>query len=164
MVEEKATAQSKLIPVLRDGVDVVKIIVFKELRDHFTGKYPGRDADYAGKLGGAVLNTLFGTPNDQPPFTGFVEENRDEIETAMASIAGNFEHLKIPMTDALRVQFLCDSLEGIDSEKILETALSLGILIEDRPVPLPKTFMQLARKLGVAYEILDPASTPPEAE
>ena len=60
------------------------------------------------------------------------------------------------MTDALRVQYLCDSQEGINSESILEKADKLKILISERDVPLPGAFMSIVRSFGVAYKILEP--------
>lgn len=66
------------------------------------------------------------------------------------------------MTDALRVQFLCDTLEGIDSDPVLKRARDLGILIVNREVPLPRTFMDLVRRLGVAHNLLQPSVLPDE--
>ena len=99
-------------------------------------------------------------PNDAPPYAGFAAANGDVIREVLESVASAFEKLKIPLTDALRVQFLCDDLEGIGHPDLLPRARSLGILIVDRPVPLPKTFMQLSRRLGAAYHILDPETAP----
>ncbi len=62
--------------------------------------------------------------------------------------------LRIPITDALRVQFLCDSMEGIDSSVILLQAEELGVLLADREVPLPKNFLNLVRRLGSSFNIL----------
>ncbi|MCP4686983.1 MAG: hypothetical protein GY859_02975 [Desulfobacterales bacterium] len=148
--------QSKLVPVLRESIDVVKMILFKELKRHTAEKYPDKSAAWTGKLSGAILNDLFGAPNTQEPFLTFVQENGERIEAEMKNISTRFEALQIPLTDALRVQFLCDSQEGVDSEFVLSRARELGILIEDREIPLPNTFMNMVRKIGVAHEILAP--------
>ena len=153
--------ESKLIPVLREGVQIIKMIFFKELKTHLTRTHPERSADEIVMLAGALINELFGTPNDQEPYAAFVSRNRPVIEKQMAAIATDFENMKIPLTDALRVQFLCDDLEGIPArEDILKQAKALDILIVDREIPLPKTFMQLTRRLGAAYHLLDPAAAP----
>ncbi len=148
--------ESKLVPVLRESIDVVKMIFFKELKDRLSEKYPDQNAAYNSKLAGAILNELFGAPNTQEPFASFVNEHGSRIDEEMKLIAAQFEALRIPLTDALRVQFLCDSQEGFESESILSRAKDLGVLIEDRDIPLPNTFMNMVRKLGVAHKILAP--------
>ena len=75
-----------------------------------------------------------------------------------------FDRLRIPLTDALRIQFLCDSQEGFGNEEMLKCAKDLGILIVDRGVPLPKNFMNLVRKVGQSYGLIDPAIDPDEPE
>ncbi len=148
--------ESKLIPVLREGVVVVKMILYKELKPYLAEKYPDRDSSDIGMLTGAVINDLFGTPNTETRFMQFVDENRTVVDREITCIATRFEALRLPLTDALRVQFLCDSQEGIGNEGILTRAREVGILRMDRDVPLPKFFMNLVRRLGVAYRILSP--------
>ncbi len=153
---QAAPIESKLVPVLREGVDIVKMILFKELRSALAEKYPDRDAQFIGRLSGGILNDLFGVENLAEPFAGFKRRHQDLIDAELASLAESFADLRIALTDALRVQFLCDSREGIDSESVLVRANELGILLVDRDIPLPKFFMNLVRRLGVAHQILDP--------
>lgn len=148
--------ESKLIPVLREGVNVVKMILYKELKPYLTEKYPKCDPADIGRLTGAIINDLFGTPNTDERFMRFVNENRNRIDAEMKCIASGFEALRIPITDALRVQFLCDTQEGIGNEGILSRAREAGILLMDREVPLPKFFMTLVRRIGVAHQLLAP--------
>ncbi len=148
--------ESKLVPVLRESIDVVKMIFFKELKRRLSEKYPDQNAAFNSKFSGAILNELFGAPNTQEPFASFVNENSSRIDEEMKTIAVQFEALRTPLTDALRVQFLCDSQDGFDSEFILSRAKELGVLIEERDIPLPNTFMNMVRKLGVDYKILAP--------
>lgn len=154
------TSESKLIPVLRDGVNVIKMVFFLELKRHLAKAYPDWQPDEVKLLSGAVLNDLFGTPNDRDPYAGFCAAHDTTIRKELKTIAKTFENLRIPLTDALRIQFLCDDLEGIQSPAILEKARDMGILIADRQIPLPRTFMELARKLGVAYKVLAPEAVP----
>ena len=141
---------------MREGVELVKLILFKKLKPGYESKYPDREASFAGMLTGAVINDLFGTPNRQERFAAFYAENKALIQSELKNIPAECEDLQIPLTDALRMQFLCDSQEGIDSEFILKQAKQLGILILERDVPLPKTFLNLVRQLGVAFRILQP--------
>lgn len=145
--------EGKLIPILREGVDIIKMILFKKLKTHLPKKYPHRDAKYFNWLAGAVINELFGTPNQAEPFASFVTENKFFIKLETKEIVSTFPEMRIPLTDALRVQFLCDSQEGIDSAHILTQAKQLGILLTERDVPLPAQFMGLARKLGNSFAL-----------
>lgn len=147
---------SKLIPVLREGTDVVKMIFFKKLKDALAEKYPGRDSSAIGRLAGAIINELFGSVNKAEPFASFTRENRKLILKEMRHIASDFQEMRIPLTDALRIQFLCDSQEGIADERILNQAKTLGILIVEREIPLPNTFMNLVRRLGSEFNLLHP--------
>ena len=146
--------QGRLIPALREAVDVVKMILFKRLRGRLSEKYPEEPPPYAGRLAGAVINELFGTPNREEPYAGFARDQRERIDAELASIADEFGDLLIPLTDALRTHFLCDRQQGLDSSAVLEKARQLGVLLMDREVPLPGSFMQLVRRLGAAHDLL----------
>ena len=161
-MSETPQVEAKLVPVLREGVNVVKMIFFKSLKPHLEERHPDRPPEYIGRLSGAVLNELFGATNTAEPFKSFAERNREIIDGELQQVAENFESLRIPLTDALRVQFLCDSRQGIDSQAVLSRARDLGVLIVDREVPLPKTFMNQVRRLGVAFNLLTPMDIPEE--
>ncbi len=149
--------QSRLVPILREGVNIVRMLFFKKLRDDFEGRYGHRAPDYAPKLAGAVLNEFFGTVNPEEGFLRFARENQAVIRDELAHLAVRHENLRIPLTDALRVQFLCDSHEGVEGdEAVLTRARDLGVLITERDVPLPRTFLTLVRRLGSAAGVLVP--------
>jgi len=154
--------ESKLVPVLREAVGIVKAVAFKRLRAGLSGKYPEQDSVYHNRLAGAVVNELFGTPNSEAVFVDFNANNCDRIQAELNAAAPALNDLRIPLTDALRVQFLCDTLEGIDTGRTLERAKDLGILMVNREVPLPRTFMNLVRRLGVAHNLLQPSALPEE--
>ena len=156
--------ESKLVPVLREAVTVIKAVLFKRLKLNLSREYPGKDSVYINRLCGAVVNELFGTPNTDPAFADFNAENRDRIQAELSTAASAAEDLLIPLTDALRIKFLCDSLEGIDSGPVLVRAERLGILLVHRKVPLPKTFMDLVRRVGVAHNLLQPSAFADEGE
>jgi len=146
--------ESKLIPSLREGVDIVKMILFKKLKTRLPEKYPHKDSVFSSWLAGAIINELFGTPNPAEPFAQFVADNKFFIKLEIKNIPSDFPEMCIPLTDALRVQFLCDHQEGIDSSHILSQANQLGILLTEREAPLPAKFMGLVRKLGGSFNLL----------
>jgi len=157
MDKERMDEQSRLVPILREGVNLVRMLIFKALRDDFTQRYGDRGPGYALKLAGAVLNELFGTANPEESFVRFVRANETAIRDELGQLADRHENLRIPLTDALRVQFLCDSHEGGGGdEAVLTRARDLGVLITDRDVPLPKNFLNLVRRLGSSAGFLVP--------
>jgi len=148
--------EKQLVPVLREGISIVKLILFKKLKPYLAQKYSEMEQGDVGRLTGAIINELFGTPNPDSAFIEFIEKNKATIAEELNQIGSEFEELRIPLTDAMRMQFLCDTQEGGGDEAVLARAKELNILIVDRDVPLPKFFMNTVRTLGVAFNILSP--------
>lgn len=148
--------ERRFIPSLREGIDVVKMIFFQDLKQKFTRKYPGQGNGYPAMLAGAVMNDLFCTPNPQERFRFFAEENRALIADELQKVAEESPELRLLLTDALRMHFLCNHQEGIEdgNEEMLKKAKACGILLEERDVPLPKGFMALVSKVGKAKGII----------
>lgn len=156
--------ESRLIPILREGVEVVKMMVFKKLKEQLQRQYPEAEAAYALKLTGAVVNELFGTTPDEKSFVIFLEQNRETVEQILLTLSERLAEMRIPLTDALRISVLCDSQEGIDTSSILMRARDLGILLTEREAPLPHHFMELVRRLGRVFNlIVPPAAVKDEA-
>jgi hypothetical protein len=147
---------NRLIPHMREGIEVVKMIMFKKLREHLELSHPDRDGIFLSRLTGAMVNELFGTPNDQEPFATFILENHSLINAELKVTAQTLPEMRIPLTDALRMQTICDLQEGDDSSSLLEQARELDLLISDRDLPLPHTFMDMARRLGAAFGLILP--------
>ena len=154
--QEKKDRQSKLIASLREGVAVVQMILFKEVRDHLTKNNPGGEAKQLSMLAGAITNEVFGTPNQEPQFVQFRKENKGAIEQTLLELKELFPGFVRNLTDALRIQTLCDSQEGCDGSEVLFRAKEYGYLLEDRDVPLPSTFMTLVRILGEQHNLITP--------
>ena len=151
---------SKLLPILREAVEVVRMILFKELKDYFLAVHPDQAGD-AGRLAAGVLNELFGVVNPDPSYADFVARNSVVIEQAIASFPSRFEKLLIPLTDTLRMQFLCDSREGLDENTdFLARAKERGLLLDDREMPMPNHFLELIRRIGAAYGLVLPPEPP----
>jgi hypothetical protein len=148
------TFETQLIPTLREGIDVIKMILFQELKSSLI--LTERDSTDVNRLTGTVVNELFSATHSKEAAETFSQINRDAIEKTSRMISKDLDHLRIPLTDALRIQFLCDSHEGIDSTAVLERAERQEILIVEREVPLPGAFMSIVRSFGRAYGILDP--------
>ena len=148
MTVESSQKKSALIQVLREGIGVVQMVIFKELRNSFAEKYPERDITSRSMLVGAIINKMFGMENPEPKFQKFNQENKAVIEQELIDLSSNHPELVNRITDALRVQVLCDNQEGEDSTAVLQQAEEFGFLVKDREIPLPSTFMTLIRRLG----------------
>ena len=165
MSEQNLEQQSKLIGALREGVALVEMIFFKEIKGIIEKKHPDKDLSTHLMLAGAVTNELFGTPNPEEKFVAFRRDNQELIEEEMSSLAQNLSHLRNVLTDALRVQTLCDNQEGVEDTGVLQAAESLGVLVKDRNLPLPSAFMTLVRGLGEQYElVVAPIQISPEED
>lgn len=145
--QESATT-SKLLPVLREGVCVVQMVLFKELRNHFLKKYEEHDTLFHSMLAGAVINELFGIQNPEEKIQNFRRDNQGTIEQVLLGLASELPELRPYITDALRIQILCDHQEGVDTSSTLIAVEELGLLITEREIPLPSTFMTRLRLLG----------------
>lgn len=145
--------EKRLIPILREGIHIVKMFLYKKLRQGLSEKYADRDREFVSRLTGAMINELFGTPNGEEPFATFNRENEAVIGDELRKLAAAYPELRIPLTDALRVQFICDGREGIENARILNRAKDLDLFLMDRDFPLPDQFMSLARSLGEMNDI-----------
>jgi hypothetical protein len=148
--------QSRLIAVLREGIGLVQMIFFKEIKGRLDRDRPSLDATVRSKLAGAVTNETFGTVNPAPEFMAFRQEHRAQIEQELLGLAVNLPHLLPALTDALRLQALCDNQEGMADDDTLLTADKLGLLLKDRETPLPSAFMTMVRELGARYHLIIP--------
>lgn len=165
MSGETSEKQSQLVAVLREGVSVVQMIVFKEIRAGLAAKYLDKDTPYVSMLAGAITNELFGSRNPEEKFAHFRKENWAVIEQELLSLAKEHSQLRTPLTDALRIQALCDNQEGGDSSATLTRADELGILVTDRDIPLPSSFMTFIRTLGEQHNlIIPPVQISPEED
>ncbi|MEN8136701.1 MAG: hypothetical protein ABFS18_14390 [Thermodesulfobacteriota bacterium] len=157
MMEESTPGfESNLIPVMREGIEVVKMICFGKLSASLVARYSHQDKKYCSMLTGAVINEIFGTPNNQDPFASFCVDNRDIIDTEIKDFAVNFKELRIPLTDALRMQFICDKMDGHEDDQTLKHAKVRGLLLEERDLPLPQKFMEMVRRIGKAIGLIIP--------
>lgn len=146
----------EFIPSLREGVDIIRMIFFKKMREFLVEKYPDQDKLFYGRIAGAVLNELFGTLNPDEKMRQFAQENEAVIHAELLDVGANFADFRIPLTDALRIHFLCDFQEELDdaAAAVLARAKDLGVLLEERDVPLPKGFMELVYRIGKAYGLV----------
>jgi len=156
MTDKSHEKKSRVIAALREGVGVVQMVLFKEIKARLTENRPADDPVFISMLAGSVTNEVFATRNPAEKFVLFRKENRAEIEQTLLSLGNDMPRLCASVTDALRIQTLCDHQEGEDSSKLLLRAKELGILVEEREIPLPSTFMTVVRLLGEEHNLIIP--------
>jgi len=158
-METKTTEKkSQLIQSLREGVSIVQMVFFKEVRTSLMNNRPDVDKTELAMLAGSITNEIFGTQNPEEKFVRFTKENWGIIEQELLNIKKEQAPLCTLLTDALRIQTLCDHQEGSDSSATLLRAKELDFLIEERDVPLPSSFMTSVRELGKLYNLLVPST------
>lgn len=163
MSNSSSEKQSKLIAALREGISVIQMVIFKEVKESMAERHTDRDPTELLMLAGAITNELFGTPNPEPKFVQFREQHQVLIESELGGLAKQLPHLKGCLTDALRTQVLCDKQEGVTEPGVLQTADSLGLLLKEKNIPLPSAFMSLVRGLGEQHGlIIAPVNISPE--
>ena len=152
----KENKNSRLIPILREGVAVIQMVFFKNLKPVIARKYPELDSSEQIMLTGAITNEIFGSHNNDAKFLQFHAKHRGAIEQELLAIKDELSQLIDPLADALRIQVLCDKQEEIDSSNILQLADSINLLPPDREVPMPSAFMETVRTLGALYKLIVP--------
>lgn len=144
---------NRLLPVLREAVAGVQLVLFAALKKEYAKRY---DLAVARRLAGCVVNDLFASPAADPEAVRFAGEQRDLVAAELQRLPATCSALLPHLTDALRMQVLCDHQQGRNSLSTLLRAQALGILQEERPLPLPSTFMLAVRQLGVEHGLLQP--------
>lgn len=148
---------SRLLPILQEGVEVTKMVLFLKLKAFCAQRLPEQSPAFHTQLAGGVINDLFTPPPDLPgPAKTFISTHREMIDRERQAFLGESPEMKIVLTDALRVQTICDLTAGQPDPELLQRAKSAGILLTEREMPLPHTFIDMARRLGKANGLLTP--------
>lgn len=147
--------ESKLVPILREGIEIVKLIFFKQLQSHLAKKFPDREKPFINKLAGAVINQYFGIAH-QEDFVQFAADHQGAVDEILREVPRDMETMRIPLTDSIRILTLCNYQEGVDSSSLLERAKDYGILMVEREMAMPNKFIELIRKLGESFGLLTP--------
>lgn len=156
---EKSEKNNQLVTALREGVGLVQMLLYKELRERLRAEQPARDQMEVALLAGAITGEVFAARNPDEKFVEFRKMHWAEIEQELLFLQQNHTELCLFLTDALRIQVLCDYHENINSAALLHTAQRYGYLDTDRETPLPSSFMTNIRKLGSQNGLIIPPVT-----
>ena len=156
-MSKTAPLDSKLVPVLREAVLTVQMVLFRCLKEQ-NQVLPPQEQSW---LAGAVISSLYGTAPADSEVSDFTRKHRELIELELRSLRSYLEEMIPHITDSLRMQALCDHCEGTSSIPCLLLAKELGLLDEQRELPLPSAFMLSVRKLGIEQGLVE--AMPPAA-
>ncbi len=163
--DNKPLVDNKVIPVMREAITTVQMVLFKLLRQSVHDRYVDQTEEYHNQLAGAVINNLFGTQPLDGAITAFGAANRELVERELRELSLTVQALIPIITDALRMKTICDNQEGIHSIPSLLMAKALGIFQEERELPLPSTFMLQVRTLAAHHGLVETMeTTAPQAE
>ncbi|WP_310599864.1 hypothetical protein [Desulfobulbus sp.] len=160
---DKPLIDNKVIPVMREAIVTMQMLLFKTLRQSIHDRYVDRPDPEHTMLAGAVINNLFGTLPADAAVAAFGAANRELVERELRELAVTCAPLLPLLTDTLRMKTICDNQEGIHSIPTLLMAKALGILQENRELPLPSTFMRQVRRLAAEHGLIEPMAPAPEA-
>ena len=141
---------------------MVQMILYRRLKEDVQTRYQDWSDQDKKWLAGAVVNNLFGTEAADPEVNGFARNHRELIEQELRELKGRVGDLVPHLTDAMRMQTICDNHEGIHSIPCLLMAKELGLLDEERVLPMPSTFMIAVRKLGAEYGLVEALDATPD--
>ena len=147
--------ENRVSPVMREAVAMVQMVLFKVLRQDLHDRYVDRVEPFFSHLSGAVINNLFGEQPLDQAVEWFAASNRELVERELRELAEHCPDLRPVLTDALRMKTICDNQEGIHSIPSLLMAKALGILQEERALPMPSTFMLQVRTLAAVHGLIE---------
>ena len=146
---------AKIVPVMREAIVMVQMILYQRLKEDVQQRYQDWSDQDRIRLAGAVVNNLFGTEAADPEVNIFARQHRELVEQELRELKDRADDLIPHLTDALRMQTICDNHEGVHSIPCLLMAKELGLLEEGRVLPMPSTFMIAVRKLGAEHGLVE---------
>ena len=147
---------NRMLPVMREAVLMVQMILYQRLKENLTERHPRWPEQKIIHMAGAVVNNLFGTRPENDTIADFAHNHREEVEAELRGLGAQLPDLVPVLTDGLRMQTICDNQEGIHSIGSLLMARELGLLLEERHLPMPSTFMLAVRRLAADMGLVRP--------
>ena len=139
----------KLVPSLRKAMQLIKIVVYVKVKKISVQHQPKFDENAIRQLTAQFMNIMFDAQYPTGKFSDIA--GLEDVQQIILSVSLEHPELTTLITDTLRIQYLCDQETGLDRKEPLVNAEKLGILQVDRSIPLPKSFIELANRLGNDY-------------
>ncbi|PIE56518.1 MAG: hypothetical protein CSA34_03815 [Desulfobulbus propionicus] len=149
-----------MIPVMREAILTVQMVCYRRVVSALAGRQSELEPAQRLRLAGAVINNLFGTRPEDSEVARFGTRHPELVEQELYGLKETLADMLPLLTDALRMQTICDNQEGIHSIGSLLMARTLGLLDENRSLPMPSTFMLSVRTLAATEGLVEPMSRP----
>lgn len=150
--------KKRLAQRMLQGVDVVKLVLYKVLTEEFSKKYKEKGEEFYESFAASVVNEIFGyhSPKTQELFA----KNETIAIKEIHNLGIKHSELKRPITDALRVFIQANQMLGSktmkDTDYIMDLynkAIERGIFIKGGKAPSPKSFLKMTEELIKEYNL-----------
>ena len=145
--------KKRLAKKMIQGVNTVRLVLYKVLVDDFSEKYEEEEEEYLKTMAGVTVNEIFGSHDETSQET--FDNNKQIIINEIVNIGTKHPELKRPITDAIRVliqaTFMLNGRMPENQEAIFKNAMGRGIFIKGGDNPKPDTFLEMAEALGRKY-------------
>jgi len=137
------------------GVDIVKLVLYKILTDEFSKRYQGDGEGFYKTLAGAIINEIFCCHNEKSLLV--LDENKSTVIDEIKKLGTKHPELKRSITDALRVlvqaNFMLSGKMQDNFQEVFNNAIERNIFIKGGENPEPKTFLEMTEGLIHKYNI-----------
>ena len=147
--------KGELLKDLILGVDRIKIVVYVVLIKFYSKKYQNSNSEFYKTLATTSVNEIFGQHNKNSEI--FFKDNKDEIIEGIITLGINYQELKQPITDALRilsvVRFQVEKIHPEHYINVCNNAMERGVFINGGDKPNPALFLRMAVQLANDYGV-----------
>lgn len=138
------------------GVDIVKLILYKVLTEDYSNIYKNKDEDYCNDLAAASVNEIFNSHNEKTSI--FFNNNKENIVNGIIYLGKKHPDLKRPITDALRVFVQANWMLSGNSKyysdlKVFQNAIDRGLFIKGGDPPEPASFLEMVEELAKKHNL-----------
>jgi hypothetical protein len=150
--------KKRLAQKMIQGVDIVKLVLYKVLSEEFSKKYKEKGEDFHKSFVASIINEIFGchNPETQELFTKNEKIAIEEIR----GLGIKHPEFKKPITDALRVFIPANQMLGSDTMKdtdyimgLFNKAIERGVFIKGGEAPSPVSFLKMVEELSKNHNL-----------
>lgn len=157
------SAKEPLLPGAEDlarrmiqGVDIVKLILYKVLSEDYSKTNKYKDMDFCKDLAAAAVNEIFNNHNEKT--LRFFNKNKETVVNGIINLGEKHPDLKRPITDSIRVfvqanLMLTNDPKYYSDSQIFQNAIDRGIFIKGGDHPEPTSFLKMVDDFAKKYNI-----------
>lgn len=150
--------KKRLAQKMIQGVDIVKLVLYKLLTEQFSKKYQEKGEEFYKTLAASLINDIFGCHS--PETKELFAKNEKIAVEEIKNLGVKFPELKKPITDALRVFIQANQMLGSNTMKdtdyvmdLYNKAIERGVFIKGGESPSPESFLKMTEELTKNYNL-----------